>query len=91
MNQQRTYGYLHEVLEGAILRLEGAEAYAIGDPLLGNVLEHLRGSLRQARAALDMSPAVITQSGAKYEWVGSLRDGQLVESTIIEPEEEAKS
>ena len=49
----RTYGYLRDMLEGAILRLEGAEGYAIGDPLLGNVLGHVRGSLRQARAALE--------------------------------------
>lgn len=61
MSHQRTYYYLREVLEGAILRLEGAERYAIGDPLLGNVLGHVRGSLRQAQAALDMSPAVLTQ------------------------------
>ena len=62
MNKQRTYEYLRDMLDGAILRLEGAEGYAIGDPLLGNVLGHVRGSLRQARAALDMSPAVITQT-----------------------------
>ena len=58
----KTYFYLHEALEGAILRLEGAERYATGDPLAGNVLEHVRGSLRQARAALAMAPEVLTQS-----------------------------
>ena len=62
MNQQRTYGYLRDMLEGAILRLECAERYSIGDPLLGNVLGHVRGCLRQARAAQGMSPAVITQT-----------------------------
>lgn len=64
MNQQRTYYYLHNVLEGAILRLEGAEryAYAAGDPLLNSALWRIRDSLRHARAALDMSPAVLTQS-----------------------------
>lgn len=58
----RTYEYPRDMLEGAILRLAGAELYAIDDPLLGNALEHVRGSLRQARAALDMLPAVRTQS-----------------------------
>lgn len=57
----RTYGYLHDVIDSALLRLEGAERYSIGDPLLGNVLEHIRGSIRQARAALAMSPPVRTQ------------------------------
>ena len=62
MNRQRTYGYMRDMLEGAILRLEGAEGYAIGDPSLVDVLAHVRGSLVYARNALDMTPAVITQS-----------------------------
>ena len=69
MNQQRTYEYLRDVLEGAILRLEGAEGYATGDPLLVNVLGHVKGSLVYARNALDMTPAIITQNKeeAKHE------------------------
>ena len=62
MNQQRTYEYPRDMLEGAILRLEGAEAYSKGDPLLGETLEPLRGSLSQARAALALLPPVITQT-----------------------------
>ena len=57
----RTYAYLHDVLDSALLRLEGAERYAQGDPLLGNALQHIRGSIRQARAAVLMSPRVRTQ------------------------------
>ncbi len=62
MNQQRTYEYPRDMLEGAILRLKGAIAYSKGDPLLGNALAHVRGSLQQARAALDRLPPVLTQS-----------------------------
>ena len=62
MNKQRTYGYLRDALEGAILRLEDAEGYAIGNPEIVDVVAHVRGSLVYARNALEMSPAVITQS-----------------------------
>ena len=61
----RTYGYLHDVLGSALLRLEGAERYAIGDPLLANALRHIRGSLLQARAALAVAVAGRTQSDQK--------------------------
>ncbi len=60
-----TYEYLHDVLEGAILRLEGAEGYSIGDPALDNALRHIKGSLLQARAALAVTPPVRTQSDQK--------------------------
>ena len=69
MNRQRTYGYLRDALEGAILRLEDAEGYAIRDPEIVDVVAHVRGSLVYARNALEMAPAVITQSKeeAKHE------------------------
>ena len=61
----RTYEYLHDVLESAISRLEGAVRYSIGDPALANALRHIKGSLLQARAALASAPPVRTQSDQK--------------------------
>ena len=60
-----TYEYLHDVLGGAILRLEGAVRYSVGDQALADALRHIRGSLLQARAALASAPAVITQADQK--------------------------
>ncbi len=68
VNQQpnaNTYEYLHDVLDGAILRLEGAVRYSIGDPALINALRHIRGSVLQAKAALAVTPPVRTQSDQK--------------------------
>lgn len=69
VNQQpnaRTYQYLHDTLGSAVLRLEGAQRYAQGDPLLANALRHIRGSVLQARAALAVTPPVLrTQSDQK--------------------------
>ena len=60
-----TYAYLYDTLGSALLRLDGAVRYSIGDPALDNALRHIKGSALQVRAALAVTPPIRTQPDQK--------------------------